>query len=108
MTRAGWWGGYGRVIEIRHVNGYRTRYAHLSFIRRGIRAGVRVEQAERIGYVGSTGLATGPHLHYELRRSGKALDPRKVNLPSGEPVSGRNADRFERERAHLLRLMEMG
>jgi murein DD-endopeptidase MepM/ murein hydrolase activator NlpD len=87
VTRAGWWGGYGRVIEIRHVNGYRTRYAHLSFIARGIKKGVRVRQGQLIGHVGSSGLATGPHLHFEMWQNGKAVDHRRINLPSGNPVA---------------------
>jgi murein DD-endopeptidase MepM/ murein hydrolase activator NlpD len=87
VTRAGWWGGYGRVIEIRHVNGYRTRYAHLSFIARGIKKGVRVRQGQLIGHVGSSGLATGPHLHFEMWQNGKAVDHRRIDLPSGNPVA---------------------
>ena len=87
VTRANWWGGYGRVVEVRHINGYLTRYAHLSFVAKGIRPGVRVRQNQLIGYVGSSGLATGPHLHYELLQYAKAIDHRSVDLPSGEPVA---------------------
>ncbi len=105
VTRAGRWGGYGRIVEIRHINGYRTRYAHLSWIARGIRPGVRVSQSQTIGYVGSTGLATGPHLHYELRHNATAVDPRTVDLPSGEPIgSGRRAE-FVRIRDGFDRLL---
>jgi murein DD-endopeptidase MepM/ murein hydrolase activator NlpD len=105
VTRAGWWGGYGRMIEIRHVNGYRTRYAHLSFIARGIRKGVRVRQGQLIGYVGSSGLATGPHLHYELRYGGRAVDHRKINLPSGKPIDPAEMAEFRRMRDKLAGLL---
>ena len=106
ITRAGWWGGYGQVVEVRHVNGYRTRYAHLSFIAKRIRPGARVRQGQLIGHVGTTGLATGPHLHYELRLKGKALDPYKVNLPSGTPVSEDQGVEFRLVRERLLRLLD--
>jgi murein DD-endopeptidase MepM/ murein hydrolase activator NlpD len=105
VTRAGWWGGYGRMIEIRHVNGYSTRYAHLSFIARGISRGVRVTQGQLIGHVGQTGLATGPHLHYEMRLNGRAINARGVNLPSGVPISQDEMPEFRRLKARLLRLM---
>lgn len=105
VTRAKWWGGYGRVVEIRHINGYRTRYAHLSFIAKGIKPGVRVRQNQLIGYVGSSGLATGPHLHYELRRNGEAIDHRSVDLPSGEPVARAQMPKFRSVREHLARLL---
>jgi len=106
VTRAGWWGGYGRIVEIRHVNNYVTRYAHLSFIAKGIRRGVRVRQGQLIGHVGQSGLATGPHLHYELRHNGKAIDQRRVDLPSGEPVSGARLQEFRRLRDRLMSLLD--
>jgi murein DD-endopeptidase MepM/ murein hydrolase activator NlpD len=105
VTRAGWWGGYGRMVEIRHVNGYRTRYAHLSFVAKGINPGVRVRQGKLIGHVGSSGLATGPHLHYELLQNGKAVNHRKINLPSGQPVAAGELAEFRRERDKLLALL---
>ena len=84
VTFAGRDGGYGNLIKIRHALGYETRYAHLRGFASGIRAGVKVVQGQIIGYVGSTGLATGPHLHYELRRNGEALNASRVQLP-GKP-----------------------
>jgi murein DD-endopeptidase MepM/ murein hydrolase activator NlpD len=105
VRRAEWWGGYGRVVEVRHVNGYRTRYAHLSFIAKGVRRGTRVSQGQLIGYVGSSGLATGPHLHYELHLDGKAIDARNVNLPSGNPIAGSDVARFRRARDRLQNLL---
>jgi murein DD-endopeptidase MepM/ murein hydrolase activator NlpD len=106
VTRAGWWGGYGRIVEIRHVNGYRTRYAHLSFIAKGIQRGVRVRQGQLIGNVGSTGLATGPHLHYEMLQNGRQINARSVNLPSGEPISQSDMARFRRIRDRLSGLLD--
>jgi murein DD-endopeptidase MepM/ murein hydrolase activator NlpD len=108
VSRAGWWGGYGRIVELRHANGYRTRYAHLSFIAKGIKSGVRVRQGRLIGHVGASGLATGSHLHYEMLRDGKAVDPRRVNLPSGEPIAADRLAEFQRERDVLLGLLTPG
>ena len=106
VVRAGWWGGYGRIIEIRHVNGYRTRYAHLSFIAKGVRPGARVRQGQLIGHVGASGLATGPHLHYEMRLNDRALNPRTVDLPSGEPVSSSRMSEFRHLRDRYDRMLE--
>ncbi|HEX6937780.1 MAG TPA: M23 family metallopeptidase [Longimicrobiales bacterium] len=77
-------GGYGNMVKLRHALGYETRYAHLRGFARGVHAGARVVQGQVIGYVGATGLATGPHLHYELRHNGKAMNPSRVRLP-GKP-----------------------
>lgn len=86
VTRAGRWGGYGVVVEIRHTPRFRTRYAHLRSVARGIRPGARVEQKQVIGYVGATGLATGPHVHYEFLVNGTQRNPSSVELPPGDPV----------------------
>jgi murein DD-endopeptidase MepM/ murein hydrolase activator NlpD len=105
VTRAGWWGGYGLIVEIRHVNGYRTRYAHLSFIAKGIKPGVKVRQGQLIGHVGSSGLATGPHLHYEMLHNGKHVNHRRINLPSGNPIVAADRPAYERTRSRLDRLL---
>lgn len=86
VTHRGWSGGYGNLVEIRHGNGFVTRYAHLSDFGPGLAAGARVRQGQTIGYVGMTGLATGPHLHYELRRNGRVEDPLDIRMPPGEPI----------------------
>lgn len=86
VSFAGWDGGYGNLVKIDHGNGYETRYAHLSRFAKNIRRGRRVKQGETIGYSGATGLATAPHLHYEFRRFGQAVDPRSVRLPAAPPV----------------------
>jgi len=94
VTHAGPDGGYGNLLEIRHPNGFRTRYGHLRGFAEGIRSGTRVRQGQVVAYVGSTGLATGPHLHYELRRNGQARDPLAVELPPGDPVPEDEWDRW--------------
>jgi murein DD-endopeptidase MepM/ murein hydrolase activator NlpD len=86
VTRRGVNGGYGNSIEIRHANGFMTRYAHLSGYASGLRAGGRVSQGQVIGYVGMTGQATGPHLHYEMHRNGSAVDPLSIDIPAGDPI----------------------
>ena len=75
IIHSGWMGGYGKVVKIRHIDGYETRYAHMKSIRRGIRRGTYVKKGKVIGYVGSTGRSTGPHLHFELRKHGRAINP---------------------------------
>ena len=106
VLRAGRAGGYGNLIELRHLNGITTRYGHLRGFARNIRAGLRVQQGQTIGYVGSTGLATGPHLHYEFRMNGVPKDSRRVKLGSGSPVASRDRPAFEQERDRLLTLLE--
>jgi murein DD-endopeptidase MepM/ murein hydrolase activator NlpD len=105
VLRVGRAGGYGNLIELRHLNGITTRYGHLRGFARNIRSGVRVEQGQVIGYVGSTGLATGPHLHYEFRMNGVAKDSRRVTLGSGAPVPSQDRPAFEQERDRLLSLL---
>jgi murein DD-endopeptidase MepM/ murein hydrolase activator NlpD len=95
IGRAGWGGGYGNVVDIRHARGYTSRYAHLRGFASGIRAGARVRQGDVIGYVGSTGLATGPHLHYEFHSGGRPVDPNSIRYLTGEPLSPRNRSTFD-------------
>lgn len=83
---AGEKGGYGKLVGIRHPNGYETLYGHLSRIDKGIRSGTKVDQGEIIGYVGSTGLATGPHLHYEMKINHKSVNPLAIKMPRGESI----------------------
>jgi murein DD-endopeptidase MepM/ murein hydrolase activator NlpD len=91
-------GTFGNTVEIRHPNGFVTRYAHLNGFRSGVNLGTRVRQSDIIGYVGMTGLAGGPHLHYEMLRAGAQMDPLSVDLPPGDPVPSEN---------HLRWLSEM-
>jgi len=94
---AGYNGGYGKFIKIRHNNEYKTAYAHLSGFKKGIGKGVRVNQGDVIGYVGSTGRSTGPHLHYEIIFQNKQINPLKLKLPSGKKLKGKELDRFRQE-----------
>lgn len=105
VTSAGWSGGYGRMVELRHSNGTITRYGHLSRIGIGIRPGVRVRQGEVIGNVGMTGLATGPHLHYEFRVGGIARDPRSIKSEPGAPLPKGALAEFQRRRTLLSDLL---
>jgi len=87
VVYADWKGELGNLVEIRHPNGWLTRYGHMSRYAAGIRPGTRVKQGQTIGYVGQTGGATGPHLHYEMRKSdGSVLNPLRVRLPPGDPI----------------------
>jgi murein DD-endopeptidase MepM/ murein hydrolase activator NlpD len=105
VLRAGWAGGYGNLIELRHLNGIITRYGHLRGFARNVRRGARVGQGQTIGYVGSTGLATGPHLHYEFRVNGVARDSRNVKLGNGTPVEPAARAEFEQQRDRLATLL---
>ena len=91
VERANRYGSFGNYIRIRHSDGYKTAYAHLKSFARGIRAGKSVSQDQIIGYVGTTGRSTGPHLHYEVHKNGRAINPRQLNQLSGKPI--RKADR---------------
>ena len=99
-------GGYGNVIDLRHPNGIRTRYGHLSRFAPGLHTGERVAQGETIGYVGSTGLSTGPHLHYEFLVNGRPTNPRRKDMGVGTPVPKSLAGAFDAARDGLLGLLE--
>lgn len=90
----GWKGGYGKTIIIRHREGYKSTYAHMSKYKKGLKVGDKVYQTDVIGYVGSTGLATGPHLHYELHRAKKPVDPMRVKLPNSMSLSKKELKDF--------------
>ncbi|MCR4377666.1 MAG: peptidoglycan DD-metalloendopeptidase family protein [Rhodospirillales bacterium] len=101
VESAGWNGGYGKYVSIRHNSEYSTGYAHMSGINRGIAKGKRVRQGDIIGFVGTTGQSTGPHLHYEVVRLGAKMNPMRVKMPSGEKLSGKELVRFEGSRNNL-------
>lgn len=98
---AGTNGGYGKFIRIRHNGEYKTQYAHLKGYARGIRSGKRVRQGQIIGYVGTTGRSTGPHLHYEVVKAGRQVNPMKVKMPSGEKLTGTQLKRFHRHAGEI-------
>ena len=95
VTKAGWCGGGGNCVKIKHNSTYQTVYAHMSKFGRGIKRGARVKQGQIIGYVGSTGLSTGPHLHYEVIVNGKKVNSQKLKLPSGKILKGKERKDFE-------------
>ncbi len=102
VVSVGWAGGFGKQVVLRHRNGYKTYYGHLSRYGPGIKYGVRVRQKQIIGYVGSTGLATGPHLDYRLSKDGKFLNPLKVLFPSGVSLQKKDLDKFYQKRDEMV------
>jgi len=101
IIRAKWCGGGGNCIKIKHNSTYSTVYAHMSKFAFGIKSGVRVKQGQIIGYVGSTGKSTGPHLHYEVIKNGKKINSQKLKLPSGKILAGKDRELFEINRIKL-------
>ena len=95
IEKASWFGAYGKYVRIRHNSTYKTAYAHLSGFGKGIKSGSRVQQGQIIGYVGSTGRSTGPHLHYEVLINNKRVNSQKLNLPSGKNLTGVEKQDFE-------------
>ena len=102
----GWKGGYGNLVEIKHKNGFKTRYGHLSKFAKGVNTNKRVKMGELIGYVGSTGLSTGPHLHFEMHKDGVAINPLKVKIPRAPSVKKQYFSAFEQYRDSLLQYIE--
>ncbi len=101
IKKAGWCGGGGNCVVIRHNSTYQTVYAHMSKFAKGIRSGVRVKQGQTIGYVGSTGKSTGPHLHYEVIVNGKRINSQKLKLPSGKILKGEERKLFETKKIKI-------
>jgi murein DD-endopeptidase MepM/ murein hydrolase activator NlpD len=106
VFHAGWDGGYGITVRIRHRSGYETTYAHLSRLASGIRAGTRVTQRHVIGYVGSTGMSTGPHLHYEVAKGGRRVNPLSEKFIPGDPIAAAERGEFVRHARQLLTRLE--
>lgn len=104
---AGWKGGYGRIVILKHSRGVKTKYGHLSRFAKGIKKGRKVSQGTVIGYVGKSGLATGPHLHYEFLQNGKHRDPMKVALPKGQLVSAAQKRAFMKVSDMQLKKMQL-
>ncbi len=105
VEKAGRSSGYGNLIVIKHTNGYETAYGHQSRFAKGIAPGVRVHQGQVIGYVGSTGLSTGPHVHFEIRVNHQPVDPLRIRLPRGRVLQGEYLASFERERTRIDALL---
>jgi murein DD-endopeptidase MepM/ murein hydrolase activator NlpD len=106
VTRAEFSGGYGRIVELRHAQGIRTRYAHLSSFAANVRRGTHVEQGQIIGRVGSSGLATGPHLHYEFLKDGRHQNPLTVAMPTAASIDPSHLAEFRRARDEAIALLE--
>jgi len=105
LEKVGLEGGYGKYIRIKHNNGYETAYGHMSAFAKGMEVGKRVRQGQVIGFVGSTGLSTGPHVHYEILVNGRFVDPMRVKLPRGRALDGAIMASFEKERDRLDAMM---
>ena len=101
VTRARWCGGGGNCVKIKHNSTYETIYAHMKSFAKGVKEGRKVKQGQIIGYVGSTGLSTGPHLHYEVIVNGKKVNSQKLKLPSGKILKGKEREEFELERIKI-------
>ena len=107
VTRARWCGGGGNCVKIKHNSTYETVYAHMKNFAKGIKEGRKVSQGQIIGYVGSTGMSTGPHLHYEVIVNGKKVNSQRLKLPSGKVLKGEARKKFEIERIKMdLRIAE--
>ncbi|GGB13509.1 peptidase M24 [Brucella endophytica] len=106
VERAGWTNGYGKQTVIRHANGYESSYSHQNAIAPGVTPGARVRQGQVIGYVGSTGLSTGPHLHYEVLVNGTRVDPMRIRLPDNKSLKGKELEAFKRERQRIDQLLD--
>jgi murein DD-endopeptidase MepM/ murein hydrolase activator NlpD len=106
VTFAGWQNGYGNIVEVRHANGFATRYAHFSKIASNIHAGAQVTQGEVVGYVGQTGHATGPHLHFEMLRKGEKIDFLALKIPPAIELRGVDLKKFFEKRDQRLALLE--
>jgi murein DD-endopeptidase MepM/ murein hydrolase activator NlpD len=105
IEKAGWEGGYGKYIRLKHNNGYETAYGHMSAFAKGMEVGKRVRQGQVIGFVGSTGLSTGAHVHYEILVNGRFVDPMRIKLPRGRSLEGAVMAGFEKERDRLDAMM---
>jgi murein DD-endopeptidase MepM/ murein hydrolase activator NlpD len=105
VEKAGWEGGYGKYVRLKHNNGYETAYGHMSAFAKGLEVGKRVRQGQVIGFVGSTGVSTGAHVHYEILVNGRFVDPMRIKLPRGRSLDGPLLASFEKERDRLDTMM---
>lgn len=108
VVKASRWGGYGNWLQIRHAGGWDTGYAHVSRYAKGVRPGVKVRQGQVVAYVGSTGMSTGPHLHYEVWQKGRRVNPVGAKVPQGTVLAGAELARFKAEKGRLERLLAEG
>ena len=106
VASAGWEGGWGNIVRLRHDNGYTTHYGHLSAFAKGLKGGGSVSQGQVVGYVGSTGWSTGPHLDYGMRLNGSPVNPMSLQLPKGNPLSGERLEKFQEEKRKLDSILD--
>jgi len=106
VIKSEWDSGYGRRVEIEHLNGYITTYSHMSAFAKGIAPGTKVRQGQIIGFIGSSGLSAGPHLHYEVKINGNYVDPMRIKLPRGRELDGPMLAEFERERQRIEGILD--
>jgi murein DD-endopeptidase MepM/ murein hydrolase activator NlpD len=104
VKHAAWKGAYGRTVMVKHPNGYTTLYAHMSRVASGLKRGHKVRQGQVIGYVGSSGRSTGPHLHYEVRRKGKPLNPKRIRTAEFVKLKGKDLANFKKYKKHIMAL----
>ena len=105
VEEAGRKGGYGNYIRLRHTNGYKTAYAHMKGLAKGMRKGIKVRQGQIIGYVGSTGRSTGSHLHFEVLVNKRYVDPMKIHVPRGRNLTGKLLTSFQKQVRRIDELM---
>jgi len=103
----GWQRGYGNITIVQHASGYSTRYAHQSRFAQGLKKGMRVAQGQLIGYVGSTGVSTGPHLHYEVRKNNDPLNPQSLDIPVAQVLDGKNKQAFQTQLAQVRSQLQL-
>src|SRR6202000_229197 len=105
VEAAGWEGGYGKYVKLKHNNGYETGYGHMSAFAKGLEVGKQVRQGQVIGFVGSTGASTGAHVHYEILVNGRVVERLRGKLPRGRSLEGPMMNGFEKERDRLDAMM---
>jgi len=108
VVRASRWGGYGNYLQLRHAGGWDTGYAHVSRFAKGVRPGTRVRQGQVVAYVGSTGMSTGPHLHYEVWQRGRRVNPVGAKVPQGTVLAGAELARFRAQKDRIQTLLASG
>jgi murein DD-endopeptidase MepM/ murein hydrolase activator NlpD len=108
VEKVGWESGYGKYVRLKHANGYETAYGHMTAFARNMQPGTKVRQGQVIGFVGSTGLATGAHLHYEILVNGRFVDPMRIKLPRGRVLDGPMLASFDKERTRIEGVMARG
>ena len=106
VEKAEWYSSFGKYVRIRHNGDLKTAYAHMHKFGKGVKSGVRVKQGQVIGYIGTTGRSTGPHLHYEVHKAGRQVNPNSLKLPTGEKLKGEDLTSYQTQRANIVRKIQ--